>query len=100
MRPQRSVPESDFKVPPPSKKMKMGVPERAPYLHPDVEERIMQEREFNSEYLYEMHDTIEKAIMVNADQRMKYQDEPERFFESEVELHQLIGKMTHISAYP
>lgn len=47
-----------------------------------------------------MHDELDSTMQANADQRMKYQNEPSRFMESEAFLNELITKLGAISAYP
>jgi len=75
-------PEEDFAVPPPRKRPKPNPPEEQPELDPESSRIIESESEFNSQYLFRMHDELDAAMQLNADQRMKYQSEPERFMES------------------
>lgn len=72
----------EFAVPQPKKRQKPNPPEEQAELDAESSRIIEAESEFTGPYLYRLHDEIDKAMQTNADLRMKYQSEPEKFMES------------------
>lgn len=69
-------------------------------------EKLIEESEdieiemLNSESLKKLLLSFEKKINKNQKLRMKYPDEPEKFMDSEVELHEELNNLYAISASP